>query len=105
MRYGMNPHQAASIVAGHGPLVVNGEPSVINFLDALNAFQLVREADEATGRPAAASFKHVSPAGGGTGRAGQRDRGPSLAGRRSRRWRPPVGLRPGPGRGPEVVIR
>lgn len=63
MRYGMNPHQSARIVAGRGPRVVNGEPSMINYLDALNAFELVREADAATGRPAAASFKHVSPAG------------------------------------------
>ena len=63
MRYGMNPHQPASIVSGHGPRVVNGEPSMINYLDALNAFELVREADEAAGAPAAASFKHVSPAG------------------------------------------
>jgi len=63
VRYGMNPHQSASIVAGEGPRVVNGEPSMINYLDALSAFQLVYEADEATGRPAAASFKHVSPAG------------------------------------------
>src|ERR1700722_16656519 len=63
MRYGMNPHQPASIVAGYGPRVINGEPSMINYLDALNAFELVREADEATGTPAAASFKHVSPAG------------------------------------------
>jgi phosphoribosylaminoimidazolecarboxamide formyltransferase / IMP cyclohydrolase len=63
VRYGMNPHQSASIVAGHGPRVLNGEPSMINYLDALNGLQLVREADEATGRPAAASFKHVSPAG------------------------------------------
>jgi phosphoribosylaminoimidazolecarboxamide formyltransferase / IMP cyclohydrolase len=63
MRYGMNPHQSASIVAGHGPRVISGEPSMINYLDALNAFELVREADEATGAPAAASFKHVSPAG------------------------------------------
>jgi hypothetical protein len=59
----MNPHQSASIVAGHGPRVINGEPSMINYLDALNAFELVREADAATGKPAAASFKHVSPAG------------------------------------------
>src|SRR5580692_1002273 len=44
MRYGMNPHQSASIVAGHGPRVINGEPSMINYLDALNAFELVREA-------------------------------------------------------------
>jgi phosphoribosylaminoimidazolecarboxamide formyltransferase/IMP cyclohydrolase len=63
MRYGMNPHQSASIVAGRGPRVINGEPSMINYLDALNAFELVREADGATGKPAAASFKHVSPAG------------------------------------------
>jgi phosphoribosylaminoimidazolecarboxamide formyltransferase / IMP cyclohydrolase len=59
----MNPHQSASIVAGHGPRAINGEPSMINYLDALNAFELVREADAATGKPAAASFKHVSPAG------------------------------------------
>ena len=63
MRYGMNPHQPASIVAGYGPRIINGEPSMINYLDALNAFELVREADDATGAPAAASFKHVSPAG------------------------------------------
>ena len=63
MRYGMNPHQSAAVIAGHGPRVVNGEPSMINYLDALNAFELVREADAAAGRPAAASFKHVSPAG------------------------------------------
>jgi phosphoribosylaminoimidazolecarboxamide formyltransferase / IMP cyclohydrolase len=69
MRYGMNPHQSASIVAGHGPRVVNGEPSMINYLDALNAYELVREADGATGKPAAASFKHVSPAGAAIGGA------------------------------------
>jgi phosphoribosylaminoimidazolecarboxamide formyltransferase/IMP cyclohydrolase len=63
MRYGMNPHQSAHIVAGVGPVVLNGEPSLINYLDALNAFELVGEADRATGQPAAASFKHVSPAG------------------------------------------
>lgn len=63
MRYGMNPHQSASIIAGEGPRIISGEPSMINYLDALNAFELVREADAATGRPAAASFKHVSPAG------------------------------------------
>jgi phosphoribosylaminoimidazolecarboxamide formyltransferase/IMP cyclohydrolase len=63
MRYGMNPHQPATIVAGDGPRIINGEPSMINYLDALNAFELVREADDAAGAPAAASFKHVSPAG------------------------------------------
>ena len=64
MRYGMNPHQAARIVSQDNPItVLNGEASLINYLDALNAWQLVRTAAEATGRPVAASFKHVSPAG------------------------------------------
>ncbi len=65
LRYGMNPHQAAR-VAGSAPYpvrVVSGEPSLINLLDAVNGWQLVREASAATGTVAAASFKHVSPAG------------------------------------------
>ncbi len=68
LRYGMNPHQQqAKLFSADGkalPLtVVNGDPGFINLLDALNAFQLVRELRQATGLPAAASFKHVSPAG------------------------------------------
>jgi phosphoribosylaminoimidazolecarboxamide formyltransferase / IMP cyclohydrolase len=64
VRYGMNPHQTAAVVADSGAVsVVNGEPSLINYLDALNGWQLVREAQAATGLPAAASFKHLSPAG------------------------------------------
>ncbi len=67
LRYGMNPHQKeAKLSNGGRPLpikVLNGEPGFINLLDALNAFQLVRELRLATGLPAAASFKHVSPAG------------------------------------------
>jgi phosphoribosylaminoimidazolecarboxamide formyltransferase/IMP cyclohydrolase len=64
VRYGMNPHQAAHVGEGPHPLaVVNGEPSFINYLDALNAWQLVREARNVIGVPVAASFKHVSPAG------------------------------------------
>ncbi|MFC5404607.1 phosphoribosylaminoimidazolecarboxamide formyltransferase [Cohnella soli] len=68
LRYGMNPHQKeAKLFSADGkklPLtVVNGDPGFINLLDALNAFQLVRELRQATGLPAAASFKHVSPAG------------------------------------------
>ncbi|WP_446686279.1 phosphoribosylaminoimidazolecarboxamide formyltransferase [Paenibacillus chartarius] len=67
LRYGMNPHQKeAKLTNGGKPLplrVVNGDPGFINLLDALNAFQLVRELRHATGQPAAASFKHVSPAG------------------------------------------
>jgi phosphoribosylaminoimidazolecarboxamide formyltransferase/IMP cyclohydrolase len=65
LRYGMNPHQSASVTAlGQWPFtVVCGSPSYINVLDALTAWQLVREASSTFGLPAAASFKHVSPAG------------------------------------------
>jgi phosphoribosylaminoimidazolecarboxamide formyltransferase / IMP cyclohydrolase len=67
VKYGCNPHQKPSrlfVTAGELPLtVLNGTPSYINYLDALHAWQLVRELREATGLPAAASFKHVSPAG------------------------------------------
>jgi phosphoribosylaminoimidazolecarboxamide formyltransferase/IMP cyclohydrolase len=66
LRYGMNPHQDARVVLPKGkpPIqVIRGEPSYINLLDALNAWRLVWEASAATGLPAAASFKHVSPAG------------------------------------------
>lgn len=64
MRYGMNPHQGARISSKSKSVsVVNGEPSLINYLDALNAWQLVKEARDAVHMPVAASFKHVSPAG------------------------------------------
>jgi phosphoribosylaminoimidazolecarboxamide formyltransferase/IMP cyclohydrolase len=66
LRYGMNPHQAATMtpLGGTQPFaVVKGSPSYINVLDALTGWQLVREASNALGLPAAASFKHVSPAG------------------------------------------
>jgi phosphoribosylaminoimidazolecarboxamide formyltransferase/IMP cyclohydrolase len=64
MRYGMNPHQAARVASERRALaVINGEPSLINYLDALNAWQLVREARDAIHCPLAASFKHLSPAG------------------------------------------
>ncbi|TCO21310.1 phosphoribosylaminoimidazolecarboxamide formyltransferase/IMP cyclohydrolase [Kribbella steppae] len=65
LRYGMNPHQSASITAlDRWPFtVVSGAPSYINVLDGLAGWQLVREASGLLGLPAAASFKHVSPAG------------------------------------------
>ena len=68
LKYGCNPNQKpAKIFMKDGselPVeVLNGRPGYINFLDALNAYQLVKELKEATGLPAAASFKHVSPAG------------------------------------------
>lgn len=70
LKYGCNPHQSpAGILSIQGtPLpfsVLNGTPGYINLLDALNAYQLVKELREALGLPAAASFKHVSPAGAG----------------------------------------
>src|SRR3990167_161340 len=66
----MNPHQKPARVFASDPLpfeVRNGAPGTINLLDALNAWQLVRELRRATGLAAAASFKHVSPAGGPAG--------------------------------------
>ena len=72
LRYGLNPHQtpARAIVDGEGPgpfRVLNGAPGYINLLDAISAWQLVRELRAALGEPAGASFKHVSPAGAGIG--------------------------------------
>lgn len=68
LKYGMNPNmKKARIFMQNGkdlPIeVLNGRPGFINFLDAFNSWQLVKELKEATGLPAAASFKHVSPAG------------------------------------------
>ena len=68
LKYGVNPNQQPAVIAtiGSSPppfTVLNGTPGYINLLDALNAWQLVTELREATGLAAAASFKHVSPAG------------------------------------------
>ena len=66
LKYGCNPNQKPARVFVEGDLpfeVLNGRPGYINLLDALNGWQLVSELREATGLPAAASFKHVSPAG------------------------------------------
>ena len=72
LKYGCNPNQKPSriFMKDGGPLpltVLNGKPGYINFLDALNSWQLARELKEATGLPSAASFKHVSPAGAAVG--------------------------------------
>ena len=67
LKYGCNPNQKpARVFMKEGELpftVLNGKPGYINLLDAMNSWQLVQELKEATGLPAAASFKHVSPAG------------------------------------------
>ena len=67
LKYGCNPNQKPARIfmeSGELPIkVLNGRPGFINFLDALNSWQLVKELKAATGLPAAASFKHVSPAG------------------------------------------
>ena len=71
LRYGANPHQkpaSASVKEGQLPFkVVSGSPGYINLLDALNSWPLVKELKAALGKPAAASFKHVSPAGAAIG--------------------------------------
>lgn len=72
LKYGCNPNQKPSRIfmkdGSELPVrVLNGRPGYINFLDAFNSWQLVRELKQATGLPAAASFKHVSPAGAAVG--------------------------------------
>ena len=71
LKYGCNPNQKPSRIfmdEGELPIeVLSGRPGYINFLDALNAWQLVRKRRQPTGLPAAASFKHVSPAGAAVG--------------------------------------
>ena len=71
LKYGCNPNQKPSRIfmeKGELPIkVLSGKPGYINFLDALNGWQLVKELKKATGLPAAASFKHVSPAGAAVG--------------------------------------
>lgn len=66
LRYGINPGSTATVTSSRGQLpfrVLHGEPSYVNLLDALNGWQLVHTMKQHTGKPAAASFKHVSPAG------------------------------------------
>ena len=71
LKYGCNPNQKPSRIymkEGELPIeVLNGKPGYINFLDAFNGWQLVKELKKATGLPAASSFKHVSPAGAAVG--------------------------------------
>ena len=70
LKYGCNPNQTPARVYAEGELpftVLNGRPGYINLLDALNSWQLVRELKAMSGLPAAASFKHVSPAGAALG--------------------------------------
>ena len=71
LKYGCNPNQKPSRIymdEGELPIqVLGGRPGYINFLDALNGWQLVSELKRATGLPAATSFKHVSPAGAAVG--------------------------------------
>ncbi|MCM1118446.1 MAG: phosphoribosylaminoimidazolecarboxamide formyltransferase [bacterium] len=72
LKYGCNPNQKPARIymedGGELPVtVLNGKPGYINFLDAFNGWQLVKELKEATGLPAATSFKHVSPAGAAVG--------------------------------------
>ena len=86
LKYGCNPNQKpARVFMKNGAAlpftVLNGKPGYINLLDAFNSWQLVRELKEATGLPAAASFKHVSPATSGP--VGRTVSAPTATGRRS----------------------
>ena len=86
LKYGCNPNQKPSrIYMADGselPIkVLCGRPGYINFLDAFNGWQLVKELKKATGLPAATSFKHVSPAGAAVGLPLDRDTGKDLLGR------------------------
>ena len=78
LKYGCNPNQKAGACFYGKPArscrltVLNGKPGYINLMDAFNSWQLVKELKEATGLPAAASFKHVSPAGAAVGRTVER---------------------------------
>ena len=71
LKYGCNPQQKPARIYSHNqtmPIkILNGNPGYINFMDAFNSWQLVKELKQATGLPAAASFKHVSPAGAAVG--------------------------------------
>ena len=72
LKYGCNPNQKPSKIfmknGGELPIKIHsGRPGYINFLDAFNGWQLVKELKQATGLPAATSFKHVSPAGAAVG--------------------------------------
>lgn len=70
LKYGCNPNQKPASISIEGKLpvkVLNGKAGYINFLDALNGYQLVKELKEATNLPSATSFKHVSPAGAAVG--------------------------------------
>ena len=72
LKYGCNPNQKPSRIymeEGELPIeVINGRPGYINFLDALNSYQLVKELKEATGKCAVTSFKHVSPTSAAIGK-------------------------------------
>ncbi|MEO0588354.1 MAG: phosphoribosylaminoimidazolecarboxamide formyltransferase, partial [Planctomycetota bacterium] len=78
LKYGCNPNQPDAQITYAGPgemplAVVNGNPSYINALDALRAWRLVKDLKAVTGKPAAASFKHVSPAGAAVADSGALD--------------------------------
>ena len=108
LKYGCNPNQKpASIYMADGsdlPItILNGRPGYINFLDALNSWQLVKELKEATGMASVTSFKHVSPTSAAVGKPekGLLCRRCAGAGRQP----PGLRLRPCPGHRPDVLLR
>jgi phosphoribosylaminoimidazolecarboxamide formyltransferase / IMP cyclohydrolase len=109
LRYGMNPHQKpARLFCEEGELpiqVLNGRPGFINLLDALNGWQLVRELRQALDLPAAASFKHVSPAGAAVGLPlnDTLRRAYFVGDLELSRWRPPTPARAAPTASPPLA--
>ncbi len=111
LKYGCNPNQKPSRIfmrdGGDLPItVLNGRPGYINFLDALNSWQLVRELKQATGLPAATSFKHVSPAGAAVGQPlSDVDRKIYFVEEPGAAQPHRLRLYPGQGRGPALLLR
>ena len=110
LKYGTNPNQKpARIYMADGsdlPVqILNGRPGYINFLDAFNSWQLVRDLKKALGQPAAASFKHVSPAGAAIGLPLDETCAPCTTLRRDRAFPAGLRLRPCPRCGPYVQLR
>ena len=110
LKYGCNPNQKPSriyMTEGELPVtVLNGKPGYINFMDAFNSWQLVKELKAATGLPAAASFKHVSPAGAAVGLPlTDMERQIYFVDDRRRALPHRLRLHPCPRRGPAVLLR
>ena len=110
LKYGCNPNQKPARIFMKGDMdlpleVLNSKPGYINFMDALNSWQLVKALKQATGLPAAASFKHVSPAGAALGLPLSEVERKIYFAPRGRAVPHRLRLHPGQGSGPAVLLR